>query len=162
MGWADGLRQGWVSGYMRLIPICCCFWGRSSWCGNIYTCLRPTDARSVRCLRIPCCPSRQCTLHLWAQPLSEYRPDAFCLRCYRADLRPGAIVRIDEGAERNLPYLQCVNDGCAISSMLDGELLEQMQLGNQLFVGFRAWGNMETTVIPASLIGFSRAFNTLQ
>lgn len=78
------------------------------------------------------------------------------------DLRPGAVVKIDDGPERNFPYLQCVNDGCAISSMLDGELLEQMQLGNQLFVGFRAWGNMETTVIPASLIGFSRAFNTLQ
>ena len=92
MVWAEGLRQGWVSGYMRLIPTCCCFWGRCSWCGNINTRLRPTDARSVRCLRLPCCPSRQCTLYLWAQPLSASRPDAFCLRCYRADLRLGAIA----------------------------------------------------------------------
>jgi len=78
------------------------------------------------------------------------------------DLRPGAVVKVDSGVEIALPYLQCVNDGCAISAVLDDTLLSQLQQGQQLLVGFRAWGNTDTTVIPASLIGFTKAFNTLQ
>ena len=78
------------------------------------------------------------------------------------DLRPGAVVKVDSGVEIALPYLQCVNEGCAISTILDETLLPQLQQGKQLLVGFRAWGNTDTTVIPASLIGFTKAFNTLQ
>ena len=78
------------------------------------------------------------------------------------DLRPGAVVKIDEGPERTFQFLQCVNDGCAISTLIDDVLLEEMRKGTQIFVGFRAWGNSDTTVIPASLIGFTRAFNSIQ
>ena len=78
------------------------------------------------------------------------------------DLRPGAVVRIDEAQEFQLPFLQCVNDGCAISRNIDEDLLRQLRLGTQLNVGFRAWGNESVTIIPASLIGFTRAFGTIQ
>ncbi len=78
------------------------------------------------------------------------------------DLRPGAVVKIDNGPERTFQFLQCVNDGCAISSVIDNEFLAQLRKGAQINVGFRVWGNSETTVVPASLIGFTRAFNSIQ
>ena len=78
------------------------------------------------------------------------------------DLRPGAVIRIDEDDEIPLPYLQCLADGCAISTVIDEELLQKMKLGNQLFVGFRPWGTTEITIVPASLIGFSRAFTSIK
>jgi len=78
------------------------------------------------------------------------------------DLRPGAVVMIDDGEEFQLPFLQCVNDGCAVSRLIDEDLLNQLRLGTQLKVGFRAWGNEAVTIIPASLIGFTRAFGSIQ
>ena len=78
------------------------------------------------------------------------------------DLRPGAVVRIDEEQEFQLPFLQCVNNGCALSRDIDGDLLRQLRMGVQLNVGFRAWGEQDVTIIPASLIGFTRAFETIQ
>ena len=78
------------------------------------------------------------------------------------DLRPGAVVRIDEGVEFQLPFLQCVNEGCAVSRLIDEDLLNQLLLGTQLKVGFRAWGSEKVTIIPGSLIGFTSAFGTIQ
>ena len=78
------------------------------------------------------------------------------------DLRPGAVIRVDEGPETNLPYLQCTNAGCAVSRQIDNDFLGSMKRGNELFVGFRSWGLADTTVVSVSLMGFSRAFAALE
>ena len=78
------------------------------------------------------------------------------------DLRPGAVLRVDEGEEIAVPYLQCTQAGCDASIKLEAKLLWAMKQGEQFLVGFRAWGSDQTNVVNASLIGFTKAFQGLQ
>ena len=78
------------------------------------------------------------------------------------DLRPGAVLKVDQGADIPIQYLRCTEAGCDASIQLQPALLQALQAGKELFVGFRAWGSEETTVLSASLIGFSKAYAALQ
>ena len=78
------------------------------------------------------------------------------------DLRPGAVLKVDRGVDIPIQYLRCTEAGCDASIQLQPPLLQALKAGKELFVGFRAWGSDETTVLSASLIGFSRAYAALQ
>lgn len=77
------------------------------------------------------------------------------------DLRPGAVIKIDQGKDIPIPYLQCKQSGCDASLLLDSNLLSALKAGNTLFVGFRPWGTEKVQVLQVSLRGFTAAVNTL-
>lgn len=56
------------------------------------------------------------------------------------DLRPGAVMRVDENEELALKFLRCTNAGCDASIRLKPALLGQMRAGSLLRValGWRA------------------------
>ena len=78
------------------------------------------------------------------------------------DLRPGAVMRVDEGAEVALEFLRCTDAGCDASTPLTAGLLGQMRAGNALTVGFRGWGAEQVTAVQATLTGFTAAFEQLR
>ncbi len=78
------------------------------------------------------------------------------------DLRVGAALKIDKGKEIPLQFLQCTKAGCDTSLKLDNQLLQSLKAGIDLNVGFKAWGSNQTTVIKASLKGFTRSFSALR
>ena len=78
------------------------------------------------------------------------------------DLRPGAVMRVDDGPETPLEFLRCTESGCDASAHITPELLQQMRAGNRLRVGFRPWGSEQVTAVDASLIGFTAAFAELR
>lgn len=78
------------------------------------------------------------------------------------DLRPGAVMQVDDGQEITLEFLRCTNDGCDASVRLTPDLLGAMRAGNVLRVGFRPWGGEQVTAVEASLIGFTAAFLQLR
>ena len=77
------------------------------------------------------------------------------------DLRPGAVLKVDQGKDIPVRYLRCTQAGCDASIHLDPGLLAALKAGNDLFVGFRPWGSDQTTVLKASLKGFSKAYASL-
>ncbi|WP_135081910.1 invasion associated locus B family protein [Terasakiella sp. SH-1] len=78
------------------------------------------------------------------------------------DLRPGAVLKVDKGADMAVKYLRCTNAGCDASLKLDGKRLKAFKAGNHLFVGFRPWGSTKTTVLKASLAGFSKGIASIK
>lgn len=78
------------------------------------------------------------------------------------DLRPGAVMQVDDGQEVTLEFLRCTNDGCDASVRLTPDLLGAMRAGSVLRVGFRPWGSEQVTAVEASLIGFTAAFLQLR
>jgi invasion protein IalB len=78
------------------------------------------------------------------------------------DLRPGAVMRIDEGPETPLEFLRCTESGCDASARVTPDLLAQMRAGAVLRVGFRPWGSEQVTAVDASLMGFTAAFSQLR
>ena len=78
------------------------------------------------------------------------------------DLRPGAVMRVDDGPETPLEFLRCTEAGCDASARITPELLQQMRDGSRLRVGFRPWGSEQVTAVDASLIGFTAAFAQLR
>ncbi len=77
------------------------------------------------------------------------------------DLRPGIVIKVDDGKEMKVIYSKCTNAGCDAALVMDDNLVSAMKAGAILFVGFRAWGNEQTQVIKASLSGFTAALNSL-
>ncbi|MDA1356100.1 MAG: invasion associated locus B family protein [Proteobacteria bacterium] len=78
------------------------------------------------------------------------------------DLRPGAVLRVDKGAEIPVAYLQCTQAGCAGSLPLTAPILETFTKGVTIKVGFRPWGTEQVSVVEASLKGFSAAFKGIK
>lgn len=78
------------------------------------------------------------------------------------DLRPGAVMRVDEESETALEFLRCTEAGCDSSARVTPELLAQLRAGSMLRVGFRPWGSEQVTAVEASLIGFTAAFAELR
>jgi invasion protein IalB len=78
------------------------------------------------------------------------------------DLRPGALMRIDEGKEIPLAFLQCTQAGCASSIQLDDALLKEMKRGDNIDVGFLPWGSTGTQAVKASLGGFTKALRSIR
>lgn len=101
-------------------------------------------------------------LYAIEEPTGRWLPYLSVQMPMGVDLRPGAVLKVDQGADIPIQYLRCTEAGCDASIQLQPPLLQALQAGNTLFVGFRAWGSEETTVLGASLIGFSRAYEALQ
>jgi len=78
------------------------------------------------------------------------------------DLRPGAVLKVDKGKDIPVQYLRCTQAGCDASLKLDDTYLKALKAGNNLLVGFRPWGSGKTTVLKASLTGFSKVFKGLK
>lgn len=78
------------------------------------------------------------------------------------DLRPGAVMQVDDNEETPLEFLRCTEAGCDSSARVTPDLLAQMRAGNVLRVGFRPWGSEQVTAVEASLIGFTAAFAELR
>lgn len=77
------------------------------------------------------------------------------------DLRPGAVLKVDEGKDIPLEFLQCTASGCDASLVLDASLLRSFRLGNRLLIGFRPMSTSKTVVVEASLKGFTKALRQL-
>jgi invasion protein IalB len=78
------------------------------------------------------------------------------------DLQVGAVIRVDEEEEIQLPYLQCTLAGCAVSVPMDEELLTSLKMGRELRVGFRALGSSSLNIVSVPLDGFTKAFSALE
>ena len=78
------------------------------------------------------------------------------------DLRVGAVLRIDQGKELQMPFLQCTVAGCDGSLPLDSTLLAAFKAGSMLKVGFRPWGTSTVSAVDASLSGFTRLFESIR
>ncbi|WP_339776468.1 invasion associated locus B family protein [uncultured Thalassospira sp.] len=78
------------------------------------------------------------------------------------DLRPGIVIKVDQGPEMKVIYGKCTNAGCDAALVMSDELLASMKAGAELLVGFRAWGNEQTQVIKASLTGFTAALGSIK
>lgn len=78
------------------------------------------------------------------------------------DLRPGAVMQVDDGEETALEFLRCTEAGCDSSARVTPDLLAEMRAGGVLRVGFRPWGSEQVTAVEASLIGFTAAFGQLR
>lgn len=78
------------------------------------------------------------------------------------DLRPGIVIKVDEGKEVPLKYLRCTKAGCEAGTALDKNMLWMLGIGYHFYVGFRPWGGDKTTVLKASLTGFKKAFAELR
>lgn len=78
------------------------------------------------------------------------------------DLRPGIVMQIDEGEEFKSGFLTCVQEGCLVAFPLDDSRLQQMRAGKALKLGFRPFNTDQTLVIEASLMGFTRASNSIK
>ncbi len=76
------------------------------------------------------------------------------------DLRPGAVLRVDQNEEIKLSYLRCTQSGCESSVKLSPELLESLKIGGQMTVGFRPWGHQNTVAVQASLSGFQKVYES--
>ena len=101
-------------------------------------------------------------LYAVEEPTGQWLPYLSVQMPMGVDLRPGAVLKVDQGADIPIQYLRCTEAGCDASIQLQPPLLQALKAGNELFVGFRAWGSEETTVLSASLIGFSSAYAGLQ
>lgn len=77
------------------------------------------------------------------------------------DLRAGAAMKVDEGKEIPLQFLQCTNLGCDSSILLNDELLQKLKKGSKLTVGFLPWGSNKPTAVNASLSGFTKALKSI-
>jgi invasion protein IalB len=66
---------------------------------------------------------------------------------FGVDLRAGAVIKIDEGAEVKTAYTTCLPDGCQSVVELDESLQGQLTAGKVMKVGFRPWGGDEKTLV---------------
>ncbi|TVQ72667.1 MAG: invasion associated locus B family protein [Oceanospirillales bacterium] len=78
------------------------------------------------------------------------------------DLRAGIVMQIDDGEEFGAGFLTCVQDGCLVAFPLDATRLAEMRAGNVTKIGFRPFNTNETLVLEMSLMGFTRASQTVK
>lgn len=78
------------------------------------------------------------------------------------DLRAGIVMQIDEGEEFGSGFLTCVQEGCLVAFPLDNDRLAALRAGNQMKVGFRPFNTNETLVLEISLMGFTRASQSVK
>lgn len=78
------------------------------------------------------------------------------------DLRPGIVMQVDEGAEFTAPFLTCIQEGCLVAVPLDDTRLSAMRAGQVAKVGFRPFNTDQTLVVEMSLMGFTRASQSVK
>jgi invasion protein IalB len=82
---------------------------------------------------------------------------------FGVDLRAGAVIKIDDGAEVKAVYNTCLPDGCQAIVELDENLQSQFNTGKIMKVGFRPWGGDEKTfVVDVPLEGAKDALTALK
>ncbi|WP_052063576.1 invasion associated locus B family protein [Nitrincola sp. A-D6] len=78
------------------------------------------------------------------------------------DVRPGVVMQVDEGVEFGAPFLTCVQEGCLVAVPLDDNRLTAFRSGSVVKVGFRPFNTDQTLVVELSLMGFTRASQTVK
>lgn len=78
------------------------------------------------------------------------------------DLRPGIVFKIDEEEEFAAPYITCMQEGCVVAIGLDQTLWRTLRGGAVAKIGFRPFNTEQTVVLEMSLLGFTRASNTIK
>lgn len=78
------------------------------------------------------------------------------------DLRAGIVMQIDEGEEFGSGFLTCVQEGCLVAFPLDETRLAAMRAGRVTKIGFRPFNTNETFVLEMSLMGFTRASQSVK
>ena len=66
------------------------------------------------------------------------------------DLRRGAVLKVDEGQDVPLQYIQCTGAGCDAGLELAAPLLQAFKKGNRLLVGFQPLTTSKVAVVEAS------------
>lgn len=95
---------------------------------------------------------------------SNAAADTFTISIYLplgVDLRPGAVIKVDRGADIPLRYLKCTAAGCRADVPIDDALLNAMETGRRLFVGFLPWGgdrNQHYSDVVERILGRGRFF----
>jgi len=77
-------------------------------------------------------------------------------------VQAGVGIKIGDKPQTILPVLQCLNEGCLATGILDAQMSEEIQKTNSLAVGFMPFGSDKTMTIPVSLKGFAAAFHSLK
>jgi invasion protein IalB len=75
-------------------------------------------------------------------------------------LTPGMAIKIDDGKQIKVPYLQCLPGGCLVDMVFDQEMMDKMKKGKTMFVAYRA-GNGKDAQLPVSLKGFGPALDAM-
>lgn len=78
------------------------------------------------------------------------------------NLPAGAALQVDKNRELKLTFLQCTNSGCDASIQLDSKLLRSILAGIETKVAFTAWGATQSSIVKASLSGFTKSFRKLK
>ena len=76
------------------------------------------------------------------------------------DLKAGVKVKIDDAQSTDLSYLFCNQGACYVAELLDDDMVESMQAGNDMNIDLVAI-NGQTMTVNYSLSGFSSAFERL-
>lgn len=77
-------------------------------------------------------------------------------------LKPGIIMKIDDGKQFSVAYHTCTNKGCIAVIPATESLLKELRLGSKALLGFRPVGIDKTMVIEMSLKGFTKASKQVQ
>ncbi|MEZ0224837.1 MAG: invasion associated locus B family protein [Alphaproteobacteria bacterium] len=75
-------------------------------------------------------------------------------------LTPGMAIKIDDGKQIKVPYLQCLPGGCLVDMVFDEEMMDKMKKGKTMIVAYRA-GNGKDAKLPVSLKGFGPALDAM-
>jgi invasion protein IalB len=75
-------------------------------------------------------------------------------------LTAGMAIKIDDGKQIKVPYLQCLPGGCLVDMVFDPEMMDKMKKGKTMFVAYRA-GNGKDAQLPVSLKGFGPALDAM-
>lgn len=75
-------------------------------------------------------------------------------------LTAGMAIKIDDGKQIKVPYLQCLPGGCLVDMVFDPEMMDKMKKGKTMFVAYRAPNGKDAT-LPVSLKGFAPALDAM-
>lgn len=77
------------------------------------------------------------------------------------DLRPGAVVRVGEGEQVNIPFTTCLANGCQALVAMPDLLVHDFRKRAAATIGFRPWNSQKTAQVQLSLKGFAQALTAL-
>lgn len=77
------------------------------------------------------------------------------------DVRPGVVMAVDEGEERRAPFLTCIQSGCLSIFEVTDEWSAELRRGQVAKVGFRPFNTDQTLVLELSLLGITRALQSI-
>lgn len=75
-------------------------------------------------------------------------------------LTAGMVIKIDDGKQIKVPYLQCLPGGCLVDLVFDDAMMDKMKKGKIMFVAYRLPNGKDST-LKVSLKGFAQALDAL-